>query len=100
LHGLNSKKLSGISFKGILYRIVFVFVTLFITMTVLLYGWLTPWKGGWVTRTEGDLATPLWSVPEKPLVETPVLPAQVAAARVSMMPASSRTDGIDTRDSG
>ena len=100
LHGLNSKKLSGISFKGILYRVVFVFVTLFITMTVLLYGWLTPWKGGWVTRTEGDLATPLRSVPEKPLVETPALQVQVAAARVSMMPASSRADGVDTHDSG
>lgn len=62
LHGLNAKKLAGISVKGILYRILFVFVTLFISMTVLLYGWFTPWKGGWVTRTEDDLTIPLRSV--------------------------------------
>lgn len=52
LHGLNTKKLAGISFKGIAYRVLFVFVTILMTMTVLLYGWFTPWKGGWVTRTE------------------------------------------------
>jgi len=59
LHGLNCKKLAGISLKGIVYRILFVFVTLFITLTVLLYGWITPWKGGWVTRSEDEKKTPL-----------------------------------------
>ncbi len=33
-----------------LYRTLFVFVSFFISITVLLYAWITPWKGGWVTR--------------------------------------------------
>ncbi len=83
LHGLNSKKLAGISLKGILYRVLFVFVTLFITMTVLLYGWLTPWKGGWVTRTEDDAKIPAPSARPGSRVETPIPSATSASDQVS-----------------
>jgi len=83
LHGLNSKKLAGISLKGILYRVLFVFVTLFITMTVLLYGWLTPWKGGWVTRTENDAKIPAPSVRPRSRAETPIPSTTSASDKVS-----------------
>ena len=72
LHGLNSRKLAGISFKGVIYRVLFVFVTLFITLTVLLYGWITPWKGGWVTRTEDEKRVPVPITVQTPTAKTPV----------------------------
>jgi hyaluronan synthase len=42
----------GYNVKAILYRILFVPLSFFMSMTVLLYAWSTPWKGGWVTRSE------------------------------------------------
>ncbi len=50
LHGLNSWKYLKTSIEAIPYRVMFVFVFLFLTLTVTLYGWATPWKGGWLTR--------------------------------------------------
>jgi hyaluronan synthase len=40
----------GYDLRAIPYRILFVFVSFFMSITVLLYAWITPWKGGWVTR--------------------------------------------------
>jgi hyaluronan synthase len=51
LQGLNLWSF-GYGLKAILYRAMFVFVSFFMSMTVLLYAWFTPWKGGWVTRSE------------------------------------------------
>ena len=42
----------GYSPKAILYRLMFIPLSFFMSMTVLLYAWMTPWKGGWVTRNE------------------------------------------------
>jgi len=47
---------------------MFVPVSLFLTLTVLLYAWATPWKMGWVTRTGKAVKTP--SVPEAVLLES------------------------------
>ena len=47
----------GYDVKAILYRILFVPLSFFMSMTVLLYAWSTPWKGGWVTRSEKDAKT-------------------------------------------
>jgi len=33
---------------------MFVFISFFLTLTVLIYASLTPWKMGWVTRTGPD----------------------------------------------
>ena len=51
LHGLNTKQLAGVSTRGVFYRTAFVTVNLLTSMTVVLYGWITPWKGGWITRS-------------------------------------------------
>jgi len=50
LHGLNTWKYQRTSIESVPYRMLFVFVSLFITLTILLYGLATPWKGGWLTR--------------------------------------------------
>ncbi|MGA2386741.1 MAG: glycosyltransferase [Candidatus Bathyarchaeia archaeon] len=42
----------GYDFRALLYRTLFVFVSFFMSITVLLYAWITPWKGGWVTRCD------------------------------------------------
>lgn len=42
----------GYDLKAIFYRMLFVPLSFFLSMTVLLYAWSTPWKGGWVTRNE------------------------------------------------
>ncbi len=49
LQGLNLWSF-GYDVRAILYRTMFVFLSFFMSMTVLLYAWFTPWKGGWVTR--------------------------------------------------
>lgn len=51
LHGLNTWSYRKTSLASIPYRMLFVPLSLFMTTTVLLYAWLTPWKMGWVTRT-------------------------------------------------
>lgn len=53
LHGLNSWNYHKTSIAAVAYRMIFVFLSLFITLTVGLYAWLTPWKMGWVTRNDG-----------------------------------------------
>jgi len=50
LSGLNVWKLSRAPKEAILYTMGFVFISVFLSLTVLIYGWLTPWKGGWITR--------------------------------------------------
>jgi len=49
LQGLNLWSF-GYGLRAILYRAMFVFVSFFMSITVLLYAWFTPWKGGWITR--------------------------------------------------
>ncbi len=51
LHGLNTWSLRKTSLVSIPYRMAFVFVSFFLTLTVLLYAWATPWKMGWITKT-------------------------------------------------
>jgi len=36
----------------VFYRTIFVFMSFFLSLTILLYAWSTPWKGGWVTRED------------------------------------------------
>lgn len=61
LSGLNVWKLSRAPKEAIPYTVGFVFISVFLSLTVLIYGWLTPWKGGWITRPtqptdiQGDL---------------------------------------------
>lgn len=38
--------------KSTFYGVLFVPISFFMSLTVLLYAWFTPWKGGWVTRSE------------------------------------------------
>src|SRR2546426_12769728 len=73
LHGLNTWKYKRTSIESVPYRMLFVFVSLFLTLTILLYGVATPWKGGWLTRafssardvfTTGSRTGPLQSVAE------------------------------------
>ncbi len=52
LHGLNTWKYQRTSIESVPYRMLFVFVSLFMTLTILLYGLATPWKGGWLTRAD------------------------------------------------
>jgi hyaluronan synthase len=52
LHGLNTWKYQRTSIESVPYRMMFVFVSLFLTLTIFLYGLLTPWKGGWLTRAD------------------------------------------------
>jgi hyaluronan synthase len=50
LHGLNTWSYRKTSLASIPYRMAFVPVLFFLTLTVLLYAWATPWKMGWITR--------------------------------------------------
>lgn len=50
LHGLNTWNYRETSISAVGYRTIFVFLALFVTLTVVLYAWGTPWKMGWVTR--------------------------------------------------
>jgi hyaluronan synthase len=54
LHGLNTWNYHKTTIASIPYRIIFVFVSFFLTLTVTLYGWATIWKMGWITRTAKD----------------------------------------------
>lgn len=58
LHGLNTWKYLRTPIESVSYRAIFVFVSLFLTLTVVLYGWSTPWKGGWLTREQGPETLP------------------------------------------
>jgi hypothetical protein len=57
LQGLSIWSL-GYNLKAVFYRILFVPLSFFMSMTVLLYAWSTPWKGGWVTRNEKAATKP------------------------------------------
>ncbi len=72
LHGLNSWKHLRTSIESVPYRTMFVFISLFLTVTVVLYGWSTPWKGGWLTRDQGPEALP---IPESIPAEPALVPA-------------------------
>src|SRR5438093_3156481 len=54
LHGRNTWKYKRTSIESFPYRMLFVFVSLFLTLTILLYGLATPWKGGWLTRADSS----------------------------------------------
>lgn len=69
LHGLNTWKYLRTSIESIPYQMMFVFVSFFLTLTVLFYAWSTPWKGGWVTRSEAAPRTPSMASPKAVLVE-------------------------------
>jgi hypothetical protein len=51
LHGLNTWNYRKTSAVSIPYRMIFVFASFFLTLTITLYAWATLWKMGWVTRT-------------------------------------------------
>src|SRR5467141_1282923 len=55
LHGLNTWNYHKTSIASIPYRMIFVFVSFFLTLTVTLYGWATIWKMGWITRTAKEV---------------------------------------------
>lgn len=52
LAGLNAWKYQRTSIESAPYRVGFVFVSIFLTLTVMLYGIITPWRSGWLTRTD------------------------------------------------
>lgn len=60
LHGLNTWNYRKTSIASIPYRMIFVFVSFLLTLTVTLYGWATIWKMGWITRTakEAEVMVP------------------------------------------
>lgn len=64
LHGLNTWKYQRTSIQSVPYRMVFVLVSLFITLTIFLYGLVTPWKGGWLTRADQAQQVPSTTTPE------------------------------------
>jgi len=51
LHGLNTWNYHKTSIASIPYRMIFVFVSFLLTLTVTIYGGATIWKMGWITRT-------------------------------------------------
>jgi hyaluronan synthase len=69
LHGLNTWKYQGTPIESVPYRMLFGFVSLFLTLTILLYGLVTPWKGGWLTRAGATSQAPSIA-PENALLET------------------------------
>ena len=70
LHGLNTWRYGKTSIASVRYRIIFVFVSFFLTLTVLLYAWVTPWRMGWITRTADDRVTASAIHPEPVPAET------------------------------
>lgn len=64
LAGLNTWKYQGTPIESVLYRMLFVFISLFVTLTVMVYGIITPWKVGWLTRAD---------ITRKPTMEEPVI---------------------------
>jgi hyaluronan synthase len=65
LHGLNSWKYQRTSIESVPYRMMFVFILLFMTLSVFLYALATPWKGGWLTRVDAAPRVPS-NVPLQP----------------------------------
>jgi hyaluronan synthase len=70
LHGLNTWKYQRTPIESVPYRMMFVFVSIFITLTIFLYGLVTPWKGGWLTRADEALLAPSTLTPETAPLET------------------------------
>ncbi|OLE90814.1 MAG: hypothetical protein AUF79_08390 [Crenarchaeota archaeon 13_1_20CM_2_51_8] len=70
LHGLNTWKYQRTSIESVPYRMMFVFISLFVTLTVMLYGTLTPWKGGWLTRADTVPQASAKAYPETAPLET------------------------------
>ena len=70
LHGLNTWKYQRTSIESVPYRMMFVLVSLFITLTIFLYGLVTPWKGGWLTRADETTQVSSMVPSETPLLET------------------------------
>jgi len=70
LHGLNTWSYRETSAASIPYRMIFVFVSLFLTLTVTLYGWATPWKMGWITRTSKEPGIAVATVSQTVQMET------------------------------
>lgn len=52
LHGLNIYRIDKDNIESVFYRMMFVFISIFLSIFLIPYAWLTIWKGGWVTRTE------------------------------------------------
>jgi len=73
LHGLNTWKYQRTPIESAPYRMMFGFVSVFVTLSVMLYGILTPWKGGWLTR--GDITPKL-----RPVIPAEVEPLEAVAA--------------------
>lgn len=71
LHGLNTWNYRETSIAAVGYRTIFVFLAFFLTLTVVLYAWVTPWKMGWVTRT-GVNETPIPEVTPQPIELEPI----------------------------
>ena len=70
LRGLNTKELTGIRAEAVVYTFLFVFVSISISMSLLIYGWLTPWKDGWITRADK---------PSMPKLEVPIMVGTTSA---------------------
>lgn len=51
LHGLNVYRIDNDS-ENVIYRMTFVFMSMFLSVFLIPYARLTIWKGGWVTRGE------------------------------------------------
>ena len=63
-------KNEGEVIESVPYRMMFVFISLFVTLTVMLYGTLTPWKGGWLTRADTVPQASAKAYPETAPLET------------------------------
>lgn len=59
LAGLNAWKYQKTPIEAAPYRMTFVFISLFVTLTVMVYGLITPWRGGWLTRPDTASKIPL-----------------------------------------
>jgi len=70
LHGLNTWNYRKTSIASVPYRMVFVFVSFLLTLTVTLYGWATIWKMGWITRSvkEAGVMVPQQTEPLEPVL--------------------------------
>jgi len=58
LHGLNIWRFNRTSTECIFYRMLFVFMSIFLSIFILPYAWGTVWKGGWVTRSDTNVKSP------------------------------------------
>ncbi len=69
IHGLNTWKYQRTPAESAPYRMFFGFVSLFVTLSVMLYGILTPWKGGWLTRKDPEPKAKLIPAPQSQPLE-------------------------------